>query len=196
MSEHPLTSALMLAMTHSNEPMVLTDPQLADHPLIAVNAAFVELSLYPASEIVGRNCRFLQGDGTEPLARARIRKCLAEQRGCTEWMLNYRSDGSKFWNLLFISPIFAEDGTLLHYFGNQRDITEGPPASLPDYTLGKADMPHAGQLRFEALMTELVEMQRTPDETAHALERLVAAARELNEITTPLAPAPWVLPPP
>ena len=128
--------------------MVLTDPNLQDHPMIAVNAAFEALTGYPAAETVGRNCRFLQGAETDAATPSRIGRCIAERRGCIEWIVNYRADGTKFWNLLFISPVFDRDGTLLHFFGNQRDITEGPPSDLPDYTLGKADMPRDREMAF------------------------------------------------
>ena len=133
----PITQGLISAMMACEAPMVLTDPALPDHPMIAVNGAFVAMTGYPEAEIVGRNCRFLQGEGTDAGAVRRLRTCIAERRGCVEWVVNYRRDGTVFWNLLFIVPVFSEDGRLLHYFGNQRDISEGPSAELPDYVLGK-----------------------------------------------------------
>ena len=181
-------------MMHSDQPMVLSDPALPDHPLIAVNPAIEALSRYPAAEILGRNCRFLQGPETTAAATARLRGCIAEQRGCVEWIVNYRRDGTMFWNLLFLSPVFAPNGTLLHYFGNQRDITLGPPASLPDYTLGRADMTLDAETDFHALLSKLLD-DNLPGETASArLERLVDAARRLDMATTQLAAAPWELP--
>ena len=194
MSEPALTRALTAAIMHSTEPMVLTDPTLPDHPMIAVNAAFEALSGYPKSETVGRNCRFLQGSGTDPSTPARIRSCIAEKRGCIEWIVNYRRDGTLFWNLLFISPVFAKDGTLLHYFGNQRDITEGPPPTLPDYTLGKADMTRLAETEFHALLLGLFDEQPAGEASARGLESLVEAARQLDRVTTQLAPAPWKMP--
>ena len=124
-ASHPTTRALTAAIIHSTEPMVLTDPRLPDHPMVVVNQAFASLTGYAAAQTIGRNCRFLQGEGTDPNTPARIRACLEAQLGCIEWLVNYRSDGTRFWNLLFLSPVFAPDGTLLHYIGNQRDITEG-----------------------------------------------------------------------
>lgn len=193
MSEPRFTDLLIAAIMHSGEPMVLTDPTLPDHPMIAVNAAFEALSGYPASETVGRNCRFLQGAGTDPNTPARIGACIAEERGCVEWIVNYRRDGTMFWNLLFLSPVFAQDGTLLHYFGNQRDISLGPSAELPDYTLGKADMTLDAESDFHALLRGLAD-EPTGDASARRLEGLVEAARELDRITTRLSPAPWEMP--
>ncbi len=189
-----ITRALVAAIMHSAQPMVLTDPNAPDHPMIAVNPAFEAMSLYPAAETVGRNCRFLQGPNTDTVATARLRSCIAERRGSVEWLLNYRRDGSQFWNLLFICPIYGPDGALLHYFGNQRDITEGSPATLPDYTLGKADLSAAAQAEFQALLQQMVAADAQAPDTARALEALGAAARRLDELTTRLQPAPWAPP--
>lgn len=190
-----ITRALLSTIMHSTEPMVVTDPRLPDHPMIAVNPAFEALTGYGAAEITGRNCRLLQGEETDPETPRRIGRCIAERRGCIEWIVNYRRDGSKFWNLLFMSPVFAQDGTLLHFFGNQRNITHGPPSGLPDFSLGKVDMPMQGQAEFHALMLDILNepSDEEQDEAARAraLERIVVAARRLNEVTTRLAPAPW-----
>ena len=187
----PITTALLTAIRHSTEPMVLTDPALPDHPMIAVNDAFCTITGYARAETEGRNCRFLQGEGTDRNTTARIRHSIAEERGCIEWVLNYRKDGSKFWNLLFLSPVFARDGRLLHYFGNQRDITEGPPASLPDYTLGRADMPAHGEQEFHALLLSMLEESQDHSANARSLERLVEAARQIDRVSTNLQPASW-----
>jgi len=189
---HPITRALISIIAHAAEPMVLTDPHLPDHPMIAVNPAFENLTGYQAAEAVGRNCRFLQGEGTDPKTPPRIRACLEAELGCVEWVVNYRKDGTRFWNLLFLSPVFAPDGTLLHYFGNQRDITEGPPAALPDYSLGKATMPLAGQAEFSRLLQGILNDPGEPAAgRARSLEGIVEAARRLNEVTTNLTPGPW-----
>lgn len=197
---NPITRALLSAIMHSTEPMVLTDPHLPDHPMIAVNPAFEALTGYSMAETVGRNCRFLQGEGTDPETPQRIGRCIAERRGCIEWVVNYRRDGTKFWNLLFISPVFDRDGTLLHFFGNQRDITQGLPSGLPGFSMGKADMPMRGQAEFHALMLGILDALHdgAHDEAARSreLERIVEAARRLNDVTTGLAPAPWAPPAP
>ena len=188
---HPMTRALEQVIMHSTYPMVLTDPRLADHPMIAVNPAFEALTGYGAAETVGRNCRFLQGEGTDPNTPPRIRQCLEAGHGCIEWVVNYRRDGTRFWNLLFLSPVMAPDGTLLNYLGNQRDITEGPPAILPDYSLGRATMPLAGQAEFSALLQGILAEPDDGVPRARSLEGIVEAARRLNEVTTRLSPGPW-----
>jgi PAS domain S-box-containing protein len=196
---HPVTAALIAAMSFSGEPMVLTDPNQPDHPMIAINAPFEAMSGYPPADTLGRNCRFLQGHATDPATRARIGRCIAERRGCVEWIVNYRRSGEMFWNLLFITPVFARGGELLHFFGNQRDITEGRPPDLPDYSFGKADLPAEGLAEFNRLLLDVMEQtdaaRADPSSAARALEGLVEAARRLNDVTTNLAPAPWSPPP-
>lgn len=190
--EHPKTRALLSAIAGSDRPMTLSDPRLPDHPIMALNPAFEALTGYSAAESVGRNCRFLQGAATDRTTSARIKRCIGEQRGSIEWIVNQRRDGSTFWNLLFLVPVFDDEGTLLHFFGNQRDITEGRPADLPDHGFGKADLPFLGQVEFDAVLRELSsDSSSNPIEQSRALERTVDAARRLNEITTHLMPAPW-----
>ena len=191
---NPLTRALRAAIMHSTEPMVLTDPNGDDHPMIAINPAFEALTGYKAADTLGRNCRFLQGENTDKKTTARIKSSIAARRGCVEWIVNYRADGVMFWNLLFLSPVFARDGTLLHYFGNQRDITQGAPPSLPDYTIGRADMPAEGKIAFHAALLGLLEEPGGEAASARGLEGLVAAARELDQVTTRLVPAKWEMP--
>ncbi len=199
MTANPITEALLAAIRHSPDPMVLTDPSAADHPMIAVNDAFVALTGYAPDAAVGRNCRFLQGSETDPEAPRRIRRCLAEQRGCIEWLVNYRRDGTVFWNLLFLSPVFDRDGTLLHFFGNQRDITGGQPADLVEYSLGKADMPAEGRRAFDALLPEILEETHRAaagDASGQLLSRrLIEAVARLNEVTIQLTAATWTMRP-
>ena len=107
-----METALLAAVANSTEPMVLSDARLPDMPMVAVNSAFEALSGHPRIELVGRNCRFLQGAATDPATRGRIGRCLRAGEGCIEWIVNYRKNGATFWNLLFISPVFGADGDL------------------------------------------------------------------------------------
>jgi PAS domain S-box-containing protein len=102
----------------------ITDPRQPDNPLVWVNPSFTRVTGYPAEEAVGQNCRFLQGPATDPEALADIRTALAEQRGLTTTVLNYRKDGTAFWNQLSISPVFDGDGELVSFVGVQTDVTE------------------------------------------------------------------------
>jgi len=102
----------------------ISDPHRADNPLVWVNDAFTRETGYPADEAIGRNCRFLQGPDTDPAAVARIAVALSTPRPITEVLLNYRRDGSSFWNEVSISPIFDADGRLSNFVGVQSDVTD------------------------------------------------------------------------
>lgn len=103
--------------------MVLTDARQVDCPIVLANHAFLELTGYAADEVVGRNCRFLQGSGTCPQAIATLRAAVGEGRSVDVEILNYRKDGTEFWNELHVSPICDEDGNLAYFFASQIDVT-------------------------------------------------------------------------
>ncbi len=107
-----------------SEGVLLTDPHRADDPIIYVNPAFEQMTGFTADEVLGRNCRFLQGPGTDPEAVSGIRAALAAERAITVELLNYRKDGTPFWNRLSISPVQDVSGTLSHFVGVQQDVTE------------------------------------------------------------------------
>ena len=86
-------------------------------------------------------------------------------------------------------PRLHPDGSLLHFFGNQRDLTSELPDGPPEHTLGGADMPPDGAAQFNALLAEILASPE-PGHTA-GLEHLVDAARRLDALTTRLTPAPW-----
>jgi PAS domain S-box-containing protein len=102
----------------------ITDPREPDNPLVWVNPSFTRITGYEAEEVVGRNCRFLQGPATDPGAVAEIRAALQEERTITTTLVNYRKDGTAFWNQLSISPVFDGTGTLVSFVGVQTDVTE------------------------------------------------------------------------
>jgi PAS domain S-box-containing protein len=104
-------------------PMILTDPHLPDNPIVFANAAFCELCGYGPEELVGRNCRFLQGPDTDPATLAALREAIAARRDIAVEMLNYRKDGSTFWNALYVSPVFAAGGEVLYFFASQIDVS-------------------------------------------------------------------------
>lgn len=104
-------------------PMIVTDPHQPDNPTIFANRAFIEMTGYSAEELVGRNCRFLQGKDTDRATVAAIRESVAQNREFAAEILNYRKDGTSFWNALFTSPVFDEQGNLIFFFGSQLDVS-------------------------------------------------------------------------
>lgn len=115
---------LDLAVSASRHGIIVTDPNLPDDPIVYVNPAFEKLTGYASGEIVGRNCRFLQGDDRDKAALEEIRSAVTAGRECRVILRNYRKDGTPFWNDLSISPIRDASGRLLNFVGVQEDITE------------------------------------------------------------------------
>jgi PAS domain S-box-containing protein len=101
----------------------ISDPRLPDNPLVFVNPAFERTTGYLREEVQGKNCRFLQGPDTDPAAVQAVRDALAAREHRTITLLNYRKDGSAFWNELAISPVFDATGALTHFVGIQSDVT-------------------------------------------------------------------------
>lgn len=100
--------------------LVITNPTLADNPIVFVNQAFTRLTGYGTEVSVGRNCRFLQGEGTDPDDLQTLRDKLAQKEEFAIELLNYKADGTPFLNRIFISPLFGDDGEVEFYVGIQR----------------------------------------------------------------------------
>lgn len=113
-----------VAFERTRMPMVIADASIADSPIVLANEAFLNLTGYTADEVIGKNCRFLQGPGTSREAIQGVRTALAQGREVDVELLNYRKDGSAFWNQLHISPIRDDSGTVIYYFASQIDVTE------------------------------------------------------------------------
>ena len=122
-SEHQLT-LLERSVESSTNGVIIVDAQSRDLPMVYVNAAFEHITGYSRSEALGRNCRFLQGEDTDPATIKQLREAVAEQRDVHVVIRNYRRNGKVFWNDLYISPVRDETGEVTHYLGVQNDVTE------------------------------------------------------------------------
>lgn len=118
-----LTDPFAAAVRATRMPIVITDPRQNDNPIIFANPAFVRLTGYAPEEIIGHNCRFLQGPGTDPRDVARIRTAVTERRGVELAILNYRKDGTTFWNQLLLAPVLDAQGEVAYFFASQYDVT-------------------------------------------------------------------------
>ncbi|SEL52073.1 sensor domain-containing protein [Halomonas daqiaonensis] len=107
----------------STNGVIIADAGEEDQPIIYANPAFERLTGYRREEILGRNCRFLQGPDTDPKAVAEVRACIRDCRETRVVLRNYRKDGTSFWNELNISPVPDEEGQVTHFIGVQHDIT-------------------------------------------------------------------------
>jgi len=116
-------SLLAAAVANLETCVVITDPHQSDNPIVFYNPGFTALTGYGADEILGRNCRFLQGPDTDPATIGRIGAAVAAQRPFRDVLLNYRRDGTPFWNELLINPVYDAEGSLTHFVGIQTDVT-------------------------------------------------------------------------
>ena len=107
-----------------NEGIVISDAALPDTPVIYANEGFERLTGYSREDIRGKNCRLLQGDATDPATVTEIRKALRQGKECNVDILNYRKNGSHFWNRLSITPLRDASGAIVNFVGVQFDITE------------------------------------------------------------------------
>lgn len=129
------------AMGQTRMAICLSDPNQPDSPIVFANRAFIELTGYDEEEIVGRNCRFLQGTDTDPKAVARIRTALKSEDVVVVELVNYRKNGEKFWNALHLGPIYDDEDNLIYYFGSQWDVS--------DVHAARADEAHARAMSRE-----------------------------------------------
>ncbi|MEF8781307.1 MAG: PAS domain S-box protein, partial [Haloferacaceae archaeon] len=104
--------------------VTISDPSKPDNPLIYVNEKFLELTGHSESEVVGRNCRFLQGEGTDPEPVSDMREAIEKEEPVTVELRNYRKDGTEFWNRVTVAPLTDDEGEVTHYVGFQEDVTE------------------------------------------------------------------------
>ncbi len=112
---HPVLDSIR----HSPIATVVSDPNEADNPLVAINAAFLELTGYSEDEVIGRNCRFLRGPDTENTQTAKLREAIYEKRATLAELINYRKDGSRFRNAVMIAPLYDDEGNIEYFVGSQ-----------------------------------------------------------------------------
>ena len=117
------TDPFAAAVRATRMPMIITDPNQHDNPIVFVNAAFPKLTGFSEAEIVGRNCRFLQGPDTDRDEVRRLREAINAREPIELELLNYRKDGTTFWNRLLVSPVFDEEGKTTYFFASQFDVT-------------------------------------------------------------------------
>lgn len=129
------------AMAQTRMAICLCDPHETDLPIVFANRAFRHLTGYEEHEIIGRNCRFLQGPGSDKKQIQKIRRAIANEDVVVVELLNYRKDGTAFWNALHLGPVYDAEGKLVYLFGSQWDVS--------DVRTARADERHARDLARE-----------------------------------------------
>ncbi|GFH48506.1 hypothetical protein CTEN210_04982 [Chaetoceros tenuissimus] len=111
--------SLIESLTSGQQNFVLSDPRLPDNPIVYASEGFYQLTGYTREQVLGRNCRFLQGPGTDPKAVDVIRTAVANGTDATTCLLNYKADGTPFWNQFFVAALRDSDNCIVNYVGVQ-----------------------------------------------------------------------------
>jgi len=121
--EHGRGDPFAAAVRATRMPMVITDPSQPDNPIVFCNEAFQKLTGYAQDEVIGRNCRFLQGPDTDRHSTDKMREAISRGESISIELLNYRKDGSTFWNALYLSPVRNDDNSIQFFVASQLDVT-------------------------------------------------------------------------
>ncbi|CTQ31537.1 PAS domain-containing protein [Jannaschia rubra] len=173
------TIGLERLIEHARLPLCISDPSQEDNPIVYANPAFSELTGYSSEEVVGRNCRFLQGPETTPESVEQIRRAIREQAVTTVEIVNYRKDGRAFVNALQIGPVHDDTGETVLFFGSQLDISERRAEELQRAQLETSELLHRLRnivnvmsvvIRMSAREeTDVTRLVQTVTERLHAL---------------------------
>uniref|UniRef100_A0A126X3B5 non-specific serine/threonine protein kinase n=1 Tax=Aulacomnium heterostichum TaxID=171832 RepID=A0A126X3B5_9BRYO len=174
-----VSADLMDALSSFQQTFVVSDATQPDYPIMYASAGFFTMTGYSAKEVIGHNCRFLQGPDTDPEELAKIRQAVKSGKNFCGRLLNYRKDGSTFWNLLTITPIKDEDDKVIKFIGMQVEVSK--------YTEGakeKARRPNglpSSLIRYDA---------RQKDRATESVTELVGAFKKPTPATpvTPVQP--------
>ncbi|MCB8840082.1 PAS domain-containing protein [Aurantimonas sp. VKM B-3413] len=171
--------------------LVLTNPYLDDNPIVYANRAFERMTRYAAEAAIGRNCRFLQGDETDPDHVRQIGEALKAEREISVDIVNYRADGTRFLNRLMITPLYDQEDKLQCFLGVQRDMSEGEDltvakgdAAAPspiDATLGEIQHRVKNHLAMIIGMIRMQARSQTSEEAFHALARRIESLQLLYQ---------------
>jgi PAS domain S-box-containing protein len=124
-ADRSIPTSLLAGLSSVAGAFVMCDPKLPDLPMVFCSPGFLELTGYTCVELLGRNCRMLQGPGTDPEARKIIKESLAAKKAFTVSILNYKKDGTPFNNCLHIAPVRDADGQVKFFCGVQLELGEG-----------------------------------------------------------------------
>lgn len=163
--------------------MIITDPRQRDNPIVFANAAFLQLTGYSRDEVIGSNCRFLQGPGSDPGAIQAIRDAISRRSDIAIDVLNYRKDGKPFWNGLYISPVTTASGELQFFFASQLDVTDRVEAQK--VIAGQQEwLEHEVQRRTEDLREALATQTMLVHEVDHRVKNNIQMISALLAMQT------------
>lgn len=162
--------------------VVIVDARQKDEPVVYANEGFQRLTGYSLGEVLGRNCRFLQGPKTREAARERVRTALQTGEPVSVDILNYRKNGTTFWNRLDITPVFDGEGELTHLLGFQQDITERVRRKQRLAVLNRI-LRHNVRNKTNVISGYAEAIRRGDADPNDAADRILGAANELLTIS-------------
>ncbi len=121
---HALLIPTVSALSGSQQNFAISDPTLPDNPIVYVSQGFLDLTGYTLDQVLGRNCRFLQGPGTDQNAVQIIRKGVEEGVDTSVCLLNYKADGTPFWNQFFVAALRDAENNVVNYVGVQCEVSK------------------------------------------------------------------------
>ena len=161
------TDPFAAAVRATHMPMIVTDPRQRDNPMVFVNDSFCRLTGYSREELLGRNCRFLQGPETDPAAVAQIRRAVSNRAGIEIDIRNHRRNGEAFWNRLLMAPVLDAAGEVAYFVASQVDVT------LERERLANLEGANA------ALIAEVADRSRALEASEERLRQLADTIREV-----------------
>ncbi|WP_099866765.1 PAS domain-containing protein [Pararhizobium haloflavum] len=170
-SKHETGDPFAAAIRGTRMAMIVTDPRQEDNPIIFANDSFCRLTGYHHDELIGRNCRFLQGPETNPRDIAALNRAVEREEDVHVEIMNYRKDGTPFWNSLFISPVRNDDGEVVFFFGSQLDVSNKKQTEFALHSVND-------ELRETKTLLE----QQIDDRTAELMRLLAQRSRLVNEL--------------
>ena len=188
--ERGIDDPFVAAIHSARMPVILTDPRQDDNPIVYVNDAFCRMTGYSREESVGRNCRFLQGPGTDPVAVEELRQAIEREREISIELLNYRKDGRTFRNAIHVSPVSAADGELQFFFSTQVDMSgmrrTAGGAAEPDAALAEAVRERTAELE-RALDEKTLMLHEVDHRVKNNLQMISAMMRKQLRLSTSAA---------
>lgn len=169
--QHDIGDPFAAAIHGTRMSMIVTDPRQDDNPIIFANPAFCRLTGYEHDEIIGQNCRFLQGPETSGREIARLREAVEAETDAHVELMNYRKDGTPFWNSLFVSPVRNANGEVVFFFGSQLDVS-----------LKKQTEFDLHSVNDELRETKTLLEQQIDDRTAELMRLLAQRSKLVNEL--------------
>lgn len=165
------------AMRCAHLPMVITDALAPDNPIVFANDAFLKLCGYDRDEVLGRNCRFMQGPDTDPGTLREVRARIDQGQDVSVEILNYRKDGSTFWNALHVSPVRIAGEEVRHFFGSQSDVSDKKAVELQlrDAKLGLERSVHARTYQLEQALEQKTVLLHEVDHRVKNNLQLISA---------------------